>query len=68
MIELRSKTHTLTKSERKKQQKELERNLKPTLCFSIIQNTFENYLYSSELQHYSIGELELFIENHRNET
>ncbi|AFY82299.1 HEAT repeat domain-containing protein [Oscillatoria acuminata] len=59
-LNLRWRQENLSKSEYKKQKKELQR-LKPSLSFFQVSGPFDNYLYGNQLYHYSIEELETFV-------
>ncbi len=59
-LNLRWRQENLSKSEYKKQKKELQR-LKPGLSFFQVSGQFDNYLYGNRLYHYSIEELETFV-------
>ncbi|WP_254563583.1 HEAT repeat domain-containing protein [Oscillatoria sp. HE19RPO] len=59
-LNLRWRQENLSKSEYKKQKKELKR-LKPVLSFFQVSGQFNNYLYENRLYHYSIEELETFV-------
>jgi hypothetical protein len=62
VLKLRSEKHDLSKPDRKKMRKELERNYKQNLDFSYISNRFEYYLRSKNLTQYSMDDLEKFVE------
>ncbi|MCT7972248.1 HEAT repeat domain-containing protein [Laspinema olomoucense] len=59
-LNLRRRQENLSKSEYKKQKKELQR-LKPGLSFFQVSGQFNNYLYENRLYNYSIEELETFV-------
>ena len=59
-LNLRWRQENLSKSEYKKQTKELQ-GLKPSLSFSQVSGQFDNYLYGNQIYHYSIEELETFV-------
>jgi hypothetical protein len=60
-LNLRWRPENLSKSEYKKQKKELQ-GLKPGLSFYQVSGQFDNHLYGKQLYHYSIEELETFVE------
>lgn len=59
-LNLRWRQENLSKSEYKKQKKELQR-LKPSLSFFQVSGQFDNYLYENRFYHYFIEELETFV-------
>lgn len=63
LLKLRSKMHHLSKSDRKKMRKELDRKYTPVLSFSHVSNRFNHHLYTQGLTQYSVDELEAFIKS-----
>jgi hypothetical protein len=61
LLRFRSEGNDLSRTERKKRRKDLERQYKPKLCFVYVSSAFANYLYTREVKQYSISELETFI-------
>ncbi|MBE9182763.1 HEAT repeat domain-containing protein [Oculatella sp. LEGE 06141] len=61
LLRFRSEGHELSRAERKKKRKDLERQYKPALCFACVVSAFTNYLYTQGLMQYSVDELETFI-------
>ncbi|MBW4622835.1 MAG: hypothetical protein KME17_26185 [Cyanosarcina radialis HA8281-LM2] len=60
LLKFRREADNLTKAERRKKRKEIERKYKPALCFSQVSIAFRNHLYNNGLKQYSVDELEAF--------
>lgn len=61
LLQLRIEGHELSRAERKKKRKDLERQYKPALRFAYILSAFTNYLSTQGSMQYSVDELETFV-------
>jgi hypothetical protein len=63
LFKFHSNMHNLSKTDRKKQRKALEKQYKPSCCFDCMSMRFGNYLHTQGMTEYSIDDLEIFISN-----
>ena len=62
-IEFNLISQTLTKQERKKQRKQLEKKKSSILTLDDIEGRFSSYIYRKKLSSYTMSELETFVEH-----